>query len=288
MFRIGDFSRIARVSCRLLRYYDEIGLLSPAHIDRDSGYRYYSATQLPRLNRILVMKELGLSLEQIARVIDDNLSAAELRAMLTVRRADIERAVAEESQRLRHVESRIAQIDSDGELSADDVIVRPEPMHRLISLRRTVASFGEARELIRDLHERVQGRVRSSGLDSLVAIAHSTDFELDRIDVEFGFTLADNFDPPSITDLSVRELEPVGAMAVCVRVGPPEQAHGVTGKIGRFVEANGYRLAGPSREFFLQRPRLDRMEESIVEMQFPIERAPHIGGDHGADRDNVK
>src|SRR5262245_24704386 len=72
VFKIGDFSRIARVSCRLLRYYDEIGLLKPGSIERDTGYRYYSASQLPRLNRILVLKELGLSLEEIARVLDSN------------------------------------------------------------------------------------------------------------------------------------------------------------------------------------------------------------------------
>ncbi|HTE39444.1 MAG TPA: helix-turn-helix domain-containing protein, partial [Steroidobacteraceae bacterium] len=155
MFRIGDFSRIARVSCRLLRYYDEIGLLSPGHVDRDSGYRYYSAKQLTRLNRILVLKELGLSLEQIARIIEDNLSAAELRAMLTVRRSDIERAVAEETQRLRFVESRISQIDSDGALSVDDVIVRSEPARRYLSVRRTVESFAAARGVIREVHDRV-------------------------------------------------------------------------------------------------------------------------------------
>lgn len=70
MFRIGEFSKIAQVSGRLLRYYDEIGLLSPQSIDPETGYRYYSARQLPRLNRILVLKELGLSLEHIAHLLD--------------------------------------------------------------------------------------------------------------------------------------------------------------------------------------------------------------------------
>jgi effector-binding domain-containing protein len=60
---------------------------------------------------------------------------------------------------------------------------------------------------------------------------------------------------------------------VCVRIGLPENAHLITAKIGQFVEVNGYQLAGPSREFFLQRPRLDRMEEAVVEMQFPIRKA---------------
>ena len=60
MFRIGEFSQIARVSGRLLRYYDSIGLLRPVRTDPQTGYRYYSAAQLGELNRILALKELGL------------------------------------------------------------------------------------------------------------------------------------------------------------------------------------------------------------------------------------
>ena len=88
MFRIGDFSRIARVSARLLRFYDEIGLLAPATADAQTGYRYYSVTQLERLNRITVLKDLGFSLEQIGDILQRNLGANELRAMLEVRRSD--------------------------------------------------------------------------------------------------------------------------------------------------------------------------------------------------------
>jgi effector-binding domain-containing protein len=67
-------------------------------------------------------------------------------------------------------------------------------------------------------------------------------------------------------------------MATCVRVGLPEQAHLVTARIASFVEANGLRLAGPSREVFLQPPRLERMEDSVVEMQFPVMEARGASG----------
>jgi DNA-binding transcriptional MerR regulator len=278
VFKIGDFSRIARVSCRLLRYYDEIGLLKPGSIERDSGYRYYSAAQLPRLNRILVLKELGLSLEEIARVLDSNLSAAELRGMLMVRRSDAQRALTEEMERLRHIESRIAQIDSEGELSVDDVIMRSEPAQLLLSVRRVVPSFAAARELIRELSESSRQLKAKATLGRLVAIAHAQEFEVDRIDVEMGFVVEQ--DPhaeirlASGEQLQVREVPAVERMATCVRIGLPERAHLITGKIGAFLEANGYDLAGPSREVFLQPPRLDRMEESVVEMQFPVATRP--------------
>ena len=274
MFKIGDFSRIARVSARLLRYYDEIGLLKPGSTERDTGYRYYSASQLPRLNRILVLKELGLSLEEIARVLDSNLSAAELRGMLMVRRSDAQRALTDEMDRLRHIESRIAQIDAEGELSVDDVIMRSEPAQRLLSVRRVVPSFVAARDLIRELSESLRPLKAKGMLGRLTALAHAQEFEVDRIDVEVGFVVeGDLVDAPRLASgepLSIRELPAIERMATCVRIGLPERAHLVTSKVGVFLEANGYTLAGPSREVFLQPPRLERMEESVVEMQFPV------------------
>ena len=274
MFRIGEFSRIARVSARLLRYYDELGLLKPGVVDAASGYRYYTSSQLQRLNRILVLRDLGLSLEQIGGVIDQGASADQLRGMLELRRADAERALAEEAARLRQIEARIAQIDT-GE-SVDDVLMRPEPARRILAVRETVASFVEARHIIAELSRTVTKSLPRESLGSLIGIAHSAEFEPDAIDVELGFILNTEA-PEKLPSLGprtvyVRELPAVPHMAACVRVGLPEHAHLITGKIGRYVESNGYRLAGPSREVFLRPPRADRMEESVVEMQFPVER----------------
>jgi DNA-binding transcriptional MerR regulator len=84
MFRIGEFAQIAQVSGRQLRFYDQLGLLRPTHTDAQTGYRYYSIQQLPRLNSILALKELGLSLEQIAPLLEKEISPAELRGMLTM------------------------------------------------------------------------------------------------------------------------------------------------------------------------------------------------------------
>jgi len=277
VFKIGEFSRIARVSARLLRFYDELGLLKPGVVDPATGYRFYTAAQLHRLNRILVLKDLGLSLEQIGGVIDEQASADQLRAMLLVRRADAERALADEAVRLKQIEARIAQLDAGAAAELDDVLIRAEPARHVLTLRDTLGSFVEARGVITQLAQTLPRHVPRDVLGTLIGIAHSAEFEPDSIDVELGFVL--NGEPPAVLPalgsrtLAVRELPAVAHMAVCVRVGLPEQAHLITGKIGQFVEANGYRLAGPSREVFLRPPRPDRMEESVVEMQFPVERA---------------
>jgi DNA-binding transcriptional MerR regulator len=271
MFRIGDFSRIARVSARLLRFYDEIGLFVPAHADARSGYRYYVIEQLAELNRILVLKELGFNLDQVRDILRSKVDPSELRNMLVLRRNDVEQTLALESRRLQQIETRIAQLESDGTLSADDVIVRAEPAREIVSLRRVVPSFAAARGLILELRELARPWLPRGSAPTLLAIAHSPQFEQDEIDVEFGFVVdeAQGLAPgPSLTR---RTLEAVDRMAVCVRVGLPEDAHLVTSKIGRYLAASGEALAGPSREVFLKLPNPERMHESVVEMQFAIE-----------------
>jgi len=274
MFRIGDFSRIARVSARLLRFYDEIGLLAPAHADPQTGYRHYTVAQLAQLNRITVLKDLGFSLEQIGDILKAPPDADELRRLLLLRRNDAERAVAQEAQRLRHIETRIAQIESEGTLSVDDVVERAEPARRLLSVRRQVASFAEARGLIGVLREQSRALLPRAHGCQLIVVAHAAQFESDELDAEFGYAVEhlDLAAPPKGSELALRELAAVSRMAICVRVGLPEDAHVVTAKIGRFVAANGDQLDGPSREVFLHPPDPQRMHESVVEMQFPVRR----------------
>ena len=78
MLKIGEFSRLSQIAVSTLRYYDDIGLLRPVEVDGFTGYRYYSAEQLPKLNRITVLKDLGLSLTEIVQLSAEGMSTAEL------------------------------------------------------------------------------------------------------------------------------------------------------------------------------------------------------------------
>jgi DNA-binding transcriptional MerR regulator len=224
-----------------------------------------------------VLRDLGLSLDQIASALSKSVSADELRAMLLIRRTDVEQTLASQSERLRQIETRISQIDSDGQMSADDVLMRSEPTRRVLTRRQTVQSFVEGRAAIQELVRAPPRWLPRSARGPLIAIAHSSEFEPDSIDIEYGFALNDTADPPALavaaqeSGMLLHELPAVSQMAVCVRIGLPEHAHLITAKIGRFVESNGYTLSGPSREVFLQPLQPERMEHSVVEMQFPVE-----------------
>src|SRR5512143_3025631 len=113
MIRIGDFSKLSRVSIKTLRFYDEMGLLKPIEVDRFTGYRYYEFDQLPRLYRILALKDLGFSLEEIGRLFEGDLPTEQMRGMLKLRQAEIRQQVAEEAERLERVEYRLRQIEQE-------------------------------------------------------------------------------------------------------------------------------------------------------------------------------
>jgi DNA-binding transcriptional MerR regulator len=149
MFRIGEFSKIGQVPGSLLRYYDQIGLLKPAHIDRWTGYRYYSARQLPRLHRILALKELGLTLDQIARLVDEEVSTAEIRGMLILKKAQTEQIVHEEQARLRQIDARLQQIDASDQ-SAFDIVLKQVPAQRYLSLRDVLPNADAALAIMRE------------------------------------------------------------------------------------------------------------------------------------------
>jgi DNA-binding transcriptional MerR regulator len=278
MFRIGEFSRIARVSMRLLRYYDELGLLRPAHTAVSNGYRYYTAAQLPQLNRILVLRDLGLTLEQIARCVLDDISAEELRGMLLLRRAEIEQNQAELAQRLRLLESRIASLDSRDDRPLDDVVIRSEPARPYLSLRTRHASFSSAVALSLEVQREVPLQMARAPLGPFIIVMHSPEFEPDDLDLELGFALESECEPERLPVLGDRRklafstLSGHEHVATCVRLGGPEQAHQTTACIGRYLESAGYRLAGPNREVFLQLPRNGQLDTVIIEMMYPIER----------------
>src|SRR6202035_5229721 len=110
MFSIGEFARHGRVSVRMLRHYDTIGLLRPASADAATGYRFYRAGQLAELNRIIALKDLGFTLQQVQAILAEQVSVAELRGMLKLRRAEIFDRIEAETARLARVETRLLTI----------------------------------------------------------------------------------------------------------------------------------------------------------------------------------
>lgn len=141
MFTIGDFARHGRVSVRMLRHYDATGLLRPAHVDPATGYRHYTAAQLARLNRVIALKDLGFTLQQVQDILDEKVTTEELRGMLRLRRAELEVTMAAAAARLVQVEARLRSIESEGHMPTNDVVIKTVPPIRVAELTATAASY---------------------------------------------------------------------------------------------------------------------------------------------------
>jgi DNA-binding transcriptional MerR regulator len=277
MFRIGEFAQIAQVSGRQLRFYDQLGLLRPAHTDPQTGYRYYSIRQLPRLNSILALKELGLSLEQIGPLLRNEISPVELRGMLTMKRAQVESSLRDEEARLRHIESRIAQIDRHGGFEDYDVVVKAVEPIPYLSLRCACEDMDEATRVIRLVAEEGGRQIRPALRDKLIVVARN-DRDDEKLDLEIGFSLMRpsnaNIRVAGDLVLSASELPAVETMATIVRPGTNSASHTSFGAIGSWIEANAYEIAGPCREVFLEPiTGPPGFEAALVEIQFPVCKA---------------
>ncbi len=111
MYGIGTVARLAQVSVRTLRHYDDLGSLRPARVDPLTGYRYYTPDQVVRLHRILVLRDLGVPLSQVGQLIDDDVTVEQLRGILRLRQAEARARLTAQTEQLRRVELRLAQLE---------------------------------------------------------------------------------------------------------------------------------------------------------------------------------
>ena len=276
MFRIGEFSLIAQVSGRLLRYYDEIGLLSPEYTDPQTGYRYYNAGQLPRLNRILVLKELGLGLDQIARLLGQDTSSEEIRGMLLLRKAQIAQAMQDDLTQLQLVETRLDQLDAVGQTPILDVVVKAIPPQRYLALREVFADVAAVRRLVVQMTAIAPHKMSPSSLGQVAFVIHSRMFDPDALDFEVGYLLTGK--SPAAIQLSeerivtVRDLPAVEMMATLVHTGRLSDIHRSYGLLGTWVEQQQWQIVGQGRQVLLQLPQPGQ-DDAVIELQLPVSKA---------------
>ena len=179
MLRIGAFARLARVSIKLLRYYDEVGLLPPHSVDRDTGYRYYSVDQLVPLNRLLIYRRLGISVKDLRRLARMDASPGEFRQMLTSLRDDIVARVAAERARLAEVDARIALIDRIGQMPPHEVAIRSLGPAVAIGLRQRCRSYDDVGNLLQSIRSGLPARANIGGYGAIWHRCAQHDAELD-------------------------------------------------------------------------------------------------------------
>lgn len=142
MLKIGDFSKLSRISIRMLRYYDEIGILYPECVDDFTGYRYYSESQLPLAGRIQTLKSLGFGLSVIKEILIKYEDAEEMEQFLLVKRKELEDEAMEIQQKLHSLDSTLKWLRKDGNLMDYNVTIKTVPERYVASVRQIIPDYG--------------------------------------------------------------------------------------------------------------------------------------------------
>jgi DNA-binding transcriptional MerR regulator len=270
MFTIGDFARHGRVSVRMLRHYDATGLLRPAHVDPATGYRYYSAAQLTRLNRVIALKELGFTLQQVQDIVDERVSTEELRGMLRLRRAELEATMAAAAARLVRVEARLQSIESEGSMPTNDVVIKQVPTVRVAELTATAASYEpeDIGPVIGPLYQELFRRLDAAGITPAgpgVAYYEDAPEGGGTIRVHAAVQVSA---PVQDGDVRVLDLPAIEQAATIVHRGSMDTVLPTAQALARWIDGHGYRSAGYPREISLECP--ENREEWVTELQAPV------------------
>ncbi len=275
MFSIGEFARLGGVSVRTLRHYDEIGLLRPATVDADTGYRGYSAAQLGQINRIMALKELGLSLAQVRRLLD-GVTLGELRGMLLLRRAQLEHEIDQHKNQLLGVEGRLRSIAREDGMPADDIVAKTIPATGVVVITGRAPGFGAGNivpvvnQLVAQFDQlAIHERVKEAGPRIIFYDReHGQDVTV--------FLALPVTEPPA--DLpapaSYRVLPEIEA-AVAVRSGPAASIFPMVYQdLVRWIEEHGYHpFQGSGREVWVHdKDDLSDPGPQVFEIQLPFTR----------------
>jgi DNA-binding transcriptional MerR regulator len=274
MLKIRDFARLAEVSMTTLRYYDEIGLLKPVHVDPETGYRFYTIDQLPHLHRILAFKELGLGLTQIVEILDEGVSPEALQGMLRFRQAQLQQNIQTEQEQLVRIEARLRSLEQSSCMPVYEVVLKAVKSITGVSTHLMMADLAYHQAHWSDVMGDMLKRYGVKPTDHLLVLHSESENEHTSSSLEIVAPVewrdANILVTRSEGRLSLCELPAFPRMASTLHHGPPSLAMSAYQALGSWMENNAYTIVGPRRKICLRRG--EHLDDTLTEIQFPVEK----------------
>ena len=271
MLKIGEFSRLSQTPISTLRYYADIGLLEPIDVDDFTGYRYYSAEQLPKLNRIGVLKGLGLSLTEIVHITENEPTAPDLRVILERHRIDSVQTIEMEQSRLQRLEAWLEHLTEEKTMDTYDVTIKKVNPQLAVCLRRVMPTYHSEGELWGELCGYLGSLKGVKYTGPAMTIFYDGEYKEKDVDIELAMPLAAPIQEHG--DIKVRTLPGHDHMACVLHKGPFDTINNAYQFMLKWIETNHYQVAGPDRVVYLNFSENTPPQDILQEMQLPISRA---------------
>lgn len=271
MLKIGDFSKLSRISIRMLRHYDEIGILRPECVDDFTGYRYYNESQLPLAGRIQTLKGLGFGLSVIREMLDKYEDMGEMEQFLLGKKKELEEEAMGIRQKLLFLDSTLKWLRKDGNLMDYDVTLKTIPERYVASIRQIIPAYDREgilwEMMCRELEpQKVQQAVPRYGM----AIFHDEGHKEHDPDVEIQCAVVGEYQDTE--HVKFKTIPPI-QIASATYKGSYEQIARVNAAVADWVVENGYDFDGKSFCIYHVSPgETTALEELVTEVCFPVKK----------------
>ncbi|GAA6410141.1 MULTISPECIES: MerR family transcriptional regulator [Blautia] len=271
MLKIGDFSKLSRISIRMLRHYDEIGLLKPEKVDVFTGYRYYDESQLLDGERIQVLKNMGFGLSVIREIMENYADPEELKHFLEIKRHEI----AEQEQILRRrkhlIDSTMEWLRKDGNIMGYDVSLKILPKRYVASVRQVIPSYEEEGRLWHIMMEETLGRnIRYDSPAYDLAVFYDGEHMEGNVDVEVQRAVTGTYqDTEHVKFKTAPQVQYAGAAFK----GQYEKITKVNEAVAKWCADNGYEFDGMGFNIYHVGPKdTQDPEEYVTEVCYPVKK----------------
>jgi len=270
MYAIGEFAALARVSVRMLRHYDTIGLLEPTRVEPRTGYRFYTIDQLPALLRIVELRELGVGLERILALGRADDQDAGWRAVLDERRRELEASIVGDRARIARIERRLRQLEGT---TMSEVVYKPLDPVTVYATHAPAPGMGpeNVMPVIEPLIGRLDEALVAAGrplLEPGVFWYVPTDDEQLAVHVSY---LAEPTPVPG-AGYDVVDLPGIALAATLHHRGDMSRMGESWMRLLETLVADGYSASGPVREVYLEAEGHEPAPDWLTELQVAVER----------------
>lgn len=272
MLNIGDFSKLTHVSVRMLRYYDAHGLLKPDYIDKNTGYRMYSAKQVPELQKIVLLRDLNFSVADINKLLK-NWNDDFLIEQLNNKIHETEQSIRAEKDRINRIKSAVNDIHKDQIDIHYNVTIKSIPNYNIVSLRKKIPNYSYEGELWYELtnfinkeHIDIERRSYNN-----MAIYHDEGHVDAGADVEVAFIVKKL--SKSTDQFVFRELKSVDQMACMMVYGSYEKLSAAYQSFIYWLDEHiQYEMKGLSKQVtIIGETDTSNPDDYLTEIQIPVQ-----------------
>lgn len=263
LYKIGVFANMNRVTIKTLRYYDEQKLLIPVYVDEENGYRYYAAGQMAQLNRIIALKNMGFSIDDIRKIID----GAEEKSFLLEKKQEILKELAVLTEKLSQVESYLARESMN--LSAP-VLIKEIPEAIVCTMKHRIKSYDALFELMPQMGAQME-MLDCKCAQPAYCFTHylESGYKEENILVEICEAVTEKKQDSG--DIVFKVLPKVPMAACIFHKGSYDTLHKSYAILLQYIEENGYAICGNIRESYIDGVwNKETEKEWLTEIQIPV------------------